>query len=213
MALQNRVTPFGEIVAIPERGTMMGNRGGRLHHNDRQELAARHWASKQWITCLLEFKGRQRAVMSPNHYTELFFLDEATAFAAGHRPCAECRRPDFERFMAAWTAANSSTAGFEGRPRAGQVDTILHGERVHRDGTQVTHLAPLDQLPQGTFVKLDGAPWLVHRDGILRWTPSGYRESRPLVQGPAATVITPRPLVQAFRHGYSPAVHPSALLR
>ena len=106
MTLQNRVTPFGEIIATPERGAYMGNRGGRIHHNDRQELQTRRWASRQWITCLLEFKGRHRMVMQPNRYTELFFLDEVTAFAAGHRPCAECRRDDFSRFMTAWAIGN-----------------------------------------------------------------------------------------------------------
>ena len=209
MTLQNRVTPFGEVVAIPERGTMMGNRGGRIHHNDRRELQSRRWASKQWITCVLEFKGRHRAVMSPNRYTELFFLDEATAFAAGHRPCAECRRADFKRFVAAWTGAVSAETGQDLPVRAPDVDAVLQAERIRRDGTKVTYEARLTALPTGTFVELRGRPWLVLGPDLCLWTPAGYTDRRAC-DNAIATVLTPRSIVEAFAAGYLPGFHASA---
>src|SRR5262245_10377094 len=125
MPLQNRVTPTGEIIADPARGTLMGNRGGPLHRPD-QTLGARRWVSKAWICCRLEFKGRRRQVMSPGKYTELFFLDEATALAAGHRPCFECRRAEAEQFARLWAKVH----GAHDRARAGDMDRVLHAERV-----------------------------------------------------------------------------------
>ena len=119
MPLQNRVTPEGEIIATPHRGLMMGNRGGCFHLPDRT-LGSRRWATRQWIACVLEFKGRHRqAMMQPNRYTELFFLDEATALAAGHRPCFECRRRDAERFAALWAETRGWPAP-AARPRDGR---------------------------------------------------------------------------------------------
>ncbi len=150
MPLQNRVDPFGSIFRTSARGTMMGNRGGALH-NDRREIV-RHHQSKRWITCLLEFKGRRRIVMSPRRYTELFFLDEAVAFAAGHRPCAECRRERFNAFKSAWKGRT---------PDADEMDDELHRCRIERPGRKVTYQAELSSLPNGSFVEIDASPWLV----------------------------------------------------
>ncbi len=134
MPLQNRVTPEGEIIATPQRGLMMGNRGGAFHLPD-QVLGARRWASKQWIACVLEFKGRHRAaMMQPNRYTELFFLDEVTALAAGHRPCFECRRADAELFAGLW----ARSFGRRARAHAGEMDEVLQAERVGPDRAKVT---------------------------------------------------------------------------
>src|ERR1700758_506204 len=142
MPLRNRVTPWGEIIAVPARGTFMGNRGGALHNEQR--VIVRPYASRRWITCVLEFRGRQRTVMSPNRYTELFFLDEAVAFAAGHRPCAECRRERFAAFQQAWMRRHGSNS--TELPRADDIDAELHRARVDRRGGQVTYEAALDAL-------------------------------------------------------------------
>jgi len=211
MALQNRVTPFGEIIATPERGTLMGNRGGRIHHNHEQRLTNRRWASWHWIACRLEFKGWHREVMSPNTYTELFFLDEATALAAGHRPCALCRRDDFQQFMAAWAAGSPSLV--PNRPlRAGDVDAVLHGERAARRGEKMTYVADLGSLPDGAMVELPedpGRAWLLWSGCLHEWTAGGYRASRAFDLAQQATVLTPRSIVRALGAGYAPAVHGS----
>src|SRR5689334_22550225 len=143
MSLQNRVTPTGEIIATPHRGLLMGNRGGAFHLANRK-LGRRRWATRQWIACLLEFKGRHRpAMMQPNRYTELFFLDEATALAAGHRPCFECRRSDAERFAMLW----GQTQSWPAPARAPEMDRVLHSERVGRQGQKLTFTAQLGSLP------------------------------------------------------------------
>jgi hypothetical protein len=192
MPLQNRVTPLGELVAVPERGLVFGNRG-RLHDADMR--IRRQFQVKRWISCRLEFRGRYRGVMPPGRYTALFFLDEATAFAAGHRPCAECRHEDYVRFAEILGA------------RADAIDARLHEERMQR-----THDARFDDLPDGAFVLVGGDPWLVRGDELLRWTSGGYTEriSRP---SGAATLVTPPSTVAVLRHGWNGAVpflHPSA---
>lgn len=199
MPLQNRVNPFGAIFRTPARGTIFGNRGGALH-NDRREIV-RHWLGIRWITCVLEFKGRRRTVMTPRRYTELFFLDEAVSFAAGHRPCCECRRERFLAFQSAWG----------GRPRATEMDGVLHRARVDRRGRKVTYEAPLESLPNGCFVEIEGSAFLVWDDALLLWTPERYalRERRP--KDRMVTVLTPEPAVRCFRRGYVPSVHESAL--
>jgi hypothetical protein len=189
--LQNRVTPFGEIVFESARGTMMGNRGGRLH-DEKKRLGRRRWASRAWICCLLEFRGRRREPMAPNRYTELFFLDEATAFAAGHRPCFECRRADALRFREAFGAA-----------RADEMDRALHAER----------LAPKREvgaaaLPDGAMVAADGAAWLVWKGALRPWSFAGYGEARPFAG--RALLLTPPSTLAAFRNGYRPRAHASA---
>ena len=202
MPLQNRVTPFGEIVIDPSRGSLMGNRG--ILHDSNQQLGASRWKHKNWVTCTLSFKGTKRPLMAAGKYTELFFLDEATALAAGHRPCAECRRPDFERFMIAWTAGNQLSE----RPRASMVDAELHGNRVTRTGQRVTYRERADGLPDGTMVVLDGEAWLVWQGRLHRWRFTGYGDHRPL-DGREVEVLTPRPTVGALKGGYRPMIHES----
>jgi hypothetical protein len=203
MPLQNRVNPLGELFASPARGSLFGNRGGRFH-TDARTLTARRWASRQWICCVLDFKNRRRNVWG-RFYTELFFLDEPTALAAGHRPCFECRRKDAEAFAEAWRQAKRLRT----RPYADAMDTILHDERL--DGrTKRLHRRAIDALPDAAFVLLDGAPFAVHGDALLRWTPERYdlRERRP--RDIAVEVLTPPAILAALSNGYRPHWHPSA---
>jgi hypothetical protein len=209
MPRRNRVTPFGEIVAVPERGTMMGNRG-ILH--DAQGRIRRPWQVKRWLVCVLEFRERQRTVMAPNRYTELFFLDEATSLAAGHRPCAECRRTRFLAFRDAWAAGNHLSLGPD-PIRVDVIDDRLHAERVGPDRSKRTERANFDDLPDGVFVTLgggNGGAFLIWGDELLAWSPSGYRERRRRPRGKVVTVLTPRSTVNAIRSGYVPEIHPSA---
>jgi hypothetical protein len=205
----NRVTPFGEIVAVSERGTMMGNRG-ILHDADGR--VRRRWAVKRWLICVLEFRGRRRTVMAPNRYTELFFLDEATALAAGHRPCAECRHARFAAFRDAWAAGNRYLDG-PGPVGADALDDRLHAERVGRERSKRTEPADIDDLPDGVFVTLDerdGDAYLIRGDQLLAWSPGGYRERRSRSRGRVVNVLTPGSTVAAIRSGYVPELHPSA---
>jgi len=195
---RNRVTPLGELIADPGRGLVYGNRGC-LHDADGE--IRRAYATRRWIGCRLRYKDWRRApLVQPGRFTELFFLDEATAFAAGHRPCALCRRADYERFLAA--------GGFTG---ADDADARLHAERL--DGrARRTHRARHAELPDGAFVLEDDAPWLVRGDALLRWTPAGYtdRTSRP---GGIATLLTPPVLTRLLAAGWEgavPLLHPSA---
>jgi hypothetical protein len=197
MARQNRVTPLGELVANPARGLVYGNRG--CLHNERGEIV-RFTTVKRWIACQLRFKDWQRGpLLQPGKFTELFFLDEATAFAAGHRPCALCRRPDYDRFLALTGAAG-----------ADEIDARLHEERL--DGrTRRLHDARLADLPDGAFVLRDGEPWLVQGDALLRWTPSGYNE-RTARRG-RTRLITPPTFVEVLGSEWRslvPLLHPSA---
>ena len=203
MPLQNRVTPFGELIAVPARGTLFGNRGGRFH-TDAKTLTARRWASRQWICCVLDFKGRQRDVWG-RFYTELFFLDEPTALAAGHRPCFECRRKDAEAFAAYWRAARR----LRQRPYAFEMDEVLHRERL-RGRAKRTHRRNVDALPDGAFVTLDGAVFAVRGKVLLRWTPQGYGARKKQPQGAAVDVLTPPAILAVLSAGYRPHWHPSA---
>jgi hypothetical protein len=208
MSRQNRVTPFGEIVALPERGTVMGNRG-RLH--DESGRIRRPWQVKRWLLCRLEFNGRRRVVMAPDRYTELFFLDEATGLAAGHRPCFECRRKSYHAFCEAWATKNRGLLGGE-RHSADSMDEQLHAERVGPDRSKLTFRASLADLPDGVFVILDGAEGraqLLWEGQLLAWSPGGYTGRRPLPGGAEVSVLTPRSTVDAIRAGYVPEVHPS----
>ena len=198
MPLQNRVDPFGNLFRTPARGTMMGNRGGPIH-DERREIVSQ-FKSRRWIACVLEFRGRHRIVMTPNRYTELFFLDEAVAFAAGHRPCAECRRERYVAFQQAWSKDHPSA-------RADDMDLILHPARIDRRGRQVTHEAPLDSLPDGTFIQLAKSPYLLWNGALHLWTPEGYATKRPRPVGAEVTVLTPQPIIQIFRRGYQTQVH------
>ncbi len=204
MPLQNRVTPFGEIVAVPARGLFMGNRG--VLHDEHKRLGRRRWVLKAWLICRLAFKGRQREVMTPRRYTELFFLDEAAAIAAGHRPCYECRREAFRLWQDAWWDGTHA----EIRPRAPEIDACLHAERVEpRTRRQLGWTSALETLPAGAFVAIDGSAYLVQTDGLRRWSWRGYGKMIARTQG-AVSVLTPRSSTAALRAGYRPMLHPSA---
>jgi hypothetical protein len=205
MPLQNRVTPFGELVADPARGLVYGNRGC-LH--DEHGRIRRGFAGRRWIACRLEFRGWRRSpLLQPGRFTELFFLDEATAFAAGHRPCALCRREDYERFGRLWRRDHPEQKG------ADAVDAQLHGERFEPVARrQRHHQAQLAELPDGAFVACGDAAWLVRGGELLRWTPGGYAERRPR-PATGVRVITPPSLLAVLRAGWEPVVpllHPSA---
>lgn len=208
MPKQNRVTPFGDIVTVPARGTLMGNRGC-LH--DAQGRIRRPYRLTAWIYCLLEFKGRHRAVMSPGKYTELFFLDEATALAAGHRPCYECQRERYKEFMHCWGNANARMTEGE-KLRAGMVDAVLQAERYGLDGAKPRFRAPLGTLPVGCFVELDGreGAWRVAEGGthvaLRRWEASGYKDVKRLAPDTEVSVLTPRSSVNAIAAGFTPRV-------
>jgi hypothetical protein len=204
MPLQNRVTPAGDLVAMPARGLFMGNRGGRFH-TDAKTLTGRRWASRQWICCVLDFKNRQRDVWG-RFYTELFFLDEPTALAAGHRPCFECRRADAESFATGWQAAHRLPK----RPRAGEMDAVLHEQRL-RGRAKRLHHRNIDTLPDGAFILLEDAAVAVRGRALLPWTPEGYdaRQRRP--RNVTVDVLTPPAILAVLTAGFEPHWHPSAL--
>ena len=206
MPLQNRVMPSGEIVADPSRGLFMGNRG--CLHGRGRTLSVSRWRSKLWICCLLDYKGVQRGPMPPGRWTALFFLDEATALSAGHRPCGYCRRPDYLTFAAAWRQARRLPR----RPWAPEMDAVLHAERTDRSRRKLTYRAPLDGLPDGVMVRLDSAPGLVIGGQVRPWSFRGY--GAPVHPGAAPVevdVLTPPSIVAAIAAGYLPRLHPSAL--
>jgi hypothetical protein len=203
MPLQNRVDPFGEMFVTPARGLFFGNRGGRIH-TDKKRLTRRRWASKQWIACVLEFKGRQRDVWG-RYYTELFFLDEVTALSAGHRPCFECRRNDANEFAARWQQAFKLDAP----PYAPKMDEVLHIERLHGREKRL-HEARLDDLPDGAMIALDGEPFAARGNSLLHWTPKGYDARKPRPRGITVNVLTPPAIVAVLSAGYRPHWHASA---
>jgi hypothetical protein len=204
MTLQNRVTPTGEIVDVDARGTLMGNRGC-LHRPDRT-LGVTRWRSKMWIACRLEWKGVRRDPMPPGRWTALFFLDEATALSAGHRPCAYCRRGDFNAFAEAWRVAQ----GLARRPRAPEMDAVLHAERVEsRTRRKRTFRARFGDLPDGAMVHRSGVVGLV-LDGSMRpWSFDGYGPG-VAVWPSDVEVLTPPATVAAIAAGYRPGLHASA---
>jgi len=211
MPRQNRVTPFGNIIATPERGTFMGNRGV-LH--DPAGHVGRAWQVKRWLVCVLEFRGRKRQVMTPSRYTELFFLDEATALAAGHRPCAECRHTCFIAFCNAWGKAHPSKNGSP-RPTANMIDDRLHAERQTPDRSKRFLMSNLDKLPDGVFITVTTGgeeAYLVWGGRLLLWTPGGYGKTRRRPKGEEVKVLTPKSTVATIRAGYVPEVHPSAAI-
>lgn len=206
MPRQNRVTPFGELIATSARGMFMGNRG-ILHDSDGQ-LTDKRWTHPHWIICQLEFKGRKRPLMSPGCYTELFFADEAVALAAGHRPCAECRREAFDRFKLAWIEGNPQF-GFTTKTPIAEIDRILHSERVTRRRQKVTYEAQLGDLPEGTFFslpELPGSSILVWEGASWAWAPEGYLPMQNLNPGTRVNVLTPKSTVNALRTEYKPVV-------
>lgn len=203
MPLQNRVSPLGELFASLARGTMLGNRGGKFHRDDKT-LGARRFASRQWICCVLAFKGRQRDVWG-RYYTELFFLDEVTALAAGHRPCFECRRAEAEAFAAAWARAT----GKDKRPSAPEMDQVLHGQRLDGHAKRLHRLAGQD-LPDGATVMLEGEAFAVSGKELLRWTPLGYDMRRERPRSGQIDVLTPPSILDVLSEGYVPRWHESA---
>jgi hypothetical protein len=200
MPLQNRVDPFGNLFAAPARGTLFGNRGGKFHRDDKT-LGQRRWASRQWICCVLTFKNRRRDVWG-HYYTELFFLDEVTAFAAGHRPCFECRRREAEAFAALFS-------GKKERASAPAMDKALHAERLHGKAKRL-HKRKLDTLPDGAMIVCAGEAFAVRGKHLLPWTPSGY--GPPVVRpwGGDVDVLTLPSIVAVLAAGYAPLWHPSA---
>ena len=199
---RNRVTPGGELIAVPDRGLFWGNRG--VLHDDAGRLV-RYSRGRAWAICLLEFKGRRRQQWAPRRLTELYFLDEATGLAAGHRPCGECRYTDYQAFKRAWAAASGGVI-----PGVAEIDARLHADRLTGTGQRRTYRAPLAGLPSGTMVDIGGAPCLVHDGGLLAWTPGGYRPRPVEAPGGPVTVITPRATVAVLAAGYRPVLHPSA---
>jgi len=209
MPKQNRVTPWGEIIATSARGTLMGNRGCLL---DAQRQIRKLYQGKRWIICKLKFKGRHRVVMSPGLYAELFFLDEATALAAGHRPCAECSREQFDYFRILWAQANPRLAKSR-KPPAPFLDNVLHMERIAADNKKVIYEEKLSRLPNGSFIALpdDKQAYLVFDGALLLWSPQGYLQKLKRPNDRMVQVLTPRSIVRTLAAGYRAAVHPTAL--
>lgn len=206
MPRKNRVDPFGNLLATPSRGTLMGNRGC-LH--DASGNLIRNWARKPWVICLLEYKGQRRSLMAPGQYTELFFLDEATALAAGHRPCGTCQRSRYEVFKQLWLNANHAELG-SGGISIQDLDSRLHGERRVSAANQTAWVTDAKSLPDGVMVTTVGATeeaWLKWREQLYRWTPHGYDGSSTLNEMPSVEVITPKSIVRTLREGYWPRVH------
>ena len=203
MPLQNRVTPTGDIIATPHRGLFTGNRG--IIHDPATRTLTRRWASPAWLTCVCEFRGRRREVMGGRSWTELFFLDEATALAAGHRPCFFCRRDDAVRFRAAWETGNGVR-----NLRARDIDAVLHSERLD-GGKKRLHARtmPLEKLPDGAMVQQGAESILIAQGRALLWTPAGYREPPNTIE--AALLLTPPSTLRALSSGYRPLLHPSAM--
>jgi hypothetical protein len=203
MPLQNRVTPTGDIIATPYRGLLTGNRG-IIHDPATRTLLKRRWSSPAWITCLCEFRGWRRPVMGRRSWTELFFLDEATSFAAGHRPCFFCRREDANRFRAAWEAGNDVSD-----IRAREIDAVLHGERLER-GRKRLHPTPMPvkELPDGAMVQVGEESFLIVQGRALQWSMAGYRKADGALDD--AMLLTPPSTLRALRAGYRVVLHPSA---
>jgi len=200
MPLKNRVSPFGELFATAARGTLLGNRGGKFHTGDRK-LTSRRWVSRQWICCVLEFKNRQRDVWG-RYYTELFFLDEVTAFAAGHRPCFECRRKDAEIFAALFS-------GKKKRATAPAMDEILHAQRLDGKDKRL-HRCKIDTVPDGVMIGRDGRPFALRGKKLLPWTSAGYGPPVSRPRGITVDVLTPPSMLAVLKAGYEPLWHPSA---
>ncbi|WP_440641185.1 hypothetical protein ACSHT2_08575 [Bradyrhizobium sp. PUT101] len=204
MPLQNRVTPTGDIIVTPHRGLFTGNRG-IIHDPATKTLLKRRWSSPAWITCLCEFRGWRRPVMARRSWTELFFLDEATALAAGHRPCFFCRRDDAKRFRAAWEKGNRLHD-----VRMHDIDEVLHRERLDHGRKRLHELVmPIEQLPDGAMVLQSEASFLVTRGRVLRWSPAGYAGAQGRLDN--AKLLTPPSTVRALSAGYQPRLHPTAL--
>ena len=204
MPLQNRVDPFGLIHAVPERGLLMGNRGGCFHTKDKR-LKPTHWKTRQWITCVLDFKARRRTLMSEGSYTELFFLVEATALAAGHRPCYECRYPDAKRFRDALVQSGV----FRYRPKASDLSDAIAGEiQDVLKGKSEREPVETKVLPDGAMFTTGATAFLKWQDQAFAWSFSGY--AAPIALPERSVRLTPHITCQALANGYTPQIHPSA---
>jgi hypothetical protein len=203
VTLQNRVQPDGQVLAIPARGTMTGNRG--IIHGPDRVLTTKRWSHKAWICCELDWQGRKRQVMTGSNWTELFFLDEAVAMSAGHRPCGYCRRTAYVKFVDAWETA----VGI--RPKAPDMDAVLHPARVNRDRSQVTHQAQIATIPDGAIILHNQTPHLVCAHSLRPYSSNGYGAQVPRPQFGEVTILTPKPMVAVLNNGYHPALHSSAL--
>jgi hypothetical protein len=202
MPLQNRVTPTGDIIVTPHRGMFTGNRG-IIHDPATKTLLRKRWSTPAWITCVCEFRGRWREVMGGRSWTELFFLDEATAFAAGHRPCFYCRREDAMRFRTAWVKGNGT-----GRMLAREMDAVLHRERLDHGRKRLHPLpASLDKLPNGAMLQAGGESYLIVQGRARKWSPAGYGEASASLND--AMLLTPPSTLRAFSAGYRSVLHPS----
>jgi hypothetical protein len=201
--LSNRVTPFGELIATPARGALFGNRGGRIHDPATRTLGRRRWASKQWICCRLDFKHRHRTVWG-HSYTELFFCDEVTALAAGHRPCCECRRVDAHAFRAAAVKGLGRAASL----RFPEIDAVLHRERLDGRDKRLHRLAA-DALPDGAMLAIGATAFAIRGAAMLPWGPAGYGDPRRRPAG-IVEVLTPPFTLAALGAGYAPLWHPTA---
>jgi len=204
MPLQNRVTPFGELLAISNRGTLTGNRG-IIHEPDTRQLARRSWTTRAWIACTCDYKGRRREVWVGRKWTELFFLDEATALAAGHRPCFTCRRDEARAFQSAWGRASGMAA-----PRAPEMDRVLHEERLEGRAKRLHPLnRPLASLPDGAMAAEGAKAYLIRRGRPILWTPGGYVDEGPM-DLEALALLTPPAICKVLENGYRAGIHPSA---
>lgn len=200
--LQNRVDPWGALEAVPDRGTLMGNRG--TLHNDKNDIV-RPWARNAWVTCLLSYKGiRRPKPFSAGNYSELFFLDEATAFAAGHRPCTTCQRDRSMLFKEAWIQANMGTAATSSAVSLSDIDKAIHNERAVRGGGKKTYSAPLRDLPMGAMFEAGGSAYIVGRNGHHLWSFSGIGQAASFGPNEAVRVLTPASIVKAFAAGFVP---------
>ena len=200
MSFQNRVAPTGELHAVSARGTLMGNRG--IIHDDDGNIVRSH-AHQHWVTCSLSYRRRKQTLMAPGHYTQLFFLDEVTALAAGHRPCATCRRERYKSFVDVWTQVHGAPTCGRSVPQS--IDKTLHAARMSRNKGKVTFQAKLKELPNGTIFMSDDKPILLSEASFLEWNFSGYRETetKPIED---VTVLTPKPLVDIYSAGWRPEV-------
>ena len=198
MPLQNRCDPFGALIATPARGTMMGNRGGKFHRDDRT-LGKRRWTSRHWICCDLHYKGKQHDAMG-QYYTSVFFLDEVTALAAGHRPCFFCRRKEAQHFLSLAKPPLMADAA----------DRILHEQRFASRKTAIAQACVIADLPDGAMVAIDGAPHAVRGERLLRWSFEGYEDALPRRTIKHATLVTPPLFVTILANGFAPRWHDSA---
>ena len=205
MPHQNRVTPTGDIVATAARGTLTGNRGV-IHDPGNPTLLKRLWQGQDWVCCVLKFPGKPRTLKRPRAYTKLFFLDEATALAAGHRPCRTCRREAYDAFKGAWLTGNP--VGHDGSVPIAFIDKQMHRDRVGSPRRQERFDAPLETLCSGVMILIDSRPHLVWADRLLPWSEQGYGAPLARCSG-TVTVLTPRSTVATIRAGYRPAVHDS----